>query len=252
MANTDDACPGDAEDMDSFKDDDGCPELDNDLDGFLDDGDRCPIEGEDIDGHLDDDGCIDPDNDGDKVLDVDDRCPMEPEDFDGHLDNDGCDEPDNDVDGIPDVIDQCALEAETINGKTDDDGCPDNGDSAVMVMPDRIEIFEPVLFDGTSAKLSKKSTNVLGQVAATLRANRDFKRIRVTVHVHPRNDEDQALSEKRAKAVRDWMVKWGIEPERVEAKGLGSTRPLVDKKKKGAAAINDRVEFIILEKEVEE
>jgi len=166
------------------------------------------------------------------------------------MDNDGCDEPDNDSDGIPDVIDQCALEPETINGNADDDGCPDNGDSLVMVMPDRIEIFEPVTFEGTSARLAKKSANVLGQVAATLRANRDFKRIRVTVHVHPRGSGDASLSEKRAKAVREWLVQWGIEPERVESRGLGSTRPLVPKKQKGAAQLNDRVEFIILEKDV--
>jgi outer membrane protein OmpA-like peptidoglycan-associated protein len=117
-----------------------------------------------------------------------------------------------------------------------------------MVMPDRIEIFEPVTFEGTSAKLTKKSANVLGQVAATMRANRDFVRLRVTVHVHPRGSSDTELSNKRAKAVRDWLVQWGIEPERLEAKGLGSTRPLVPKKQKGAAKLNDRVEFIILEK----
>jgi outer membrane protein OmpA-like peptidoglycan-associated protein len=250
IVNADDTCKSDAEDEDGFKDDDGCPELDNDEDGALDADDKCPIEAEDKDGFQDEDGCIDADNDGDKVPDVDDKCPMEVEDFDGYNDNDGCDEPDNDSDGIPDVIDQCALEQETINGKNDDDGCPDNGDSAVMVMPDRIEIFEPVLFDGTSAKLSKKSANVLGQVAATLRANRDFKRIRVTVHVHPRNDDDDSLSTKRAKAVEAWLVKWGIEPERLDAKGMGSSRPLVKKDKKGAAALNDRVEFIILEKDV--
>ena len=82
-----------------------------------------------------------------------------------------------------------------------------------------------------------------------MRANREFKRIRVTVHVHPRDSGDQALSDKRAKVVEEWLIKWGIEPERVDARGLGSSRPLVDKKKKGAAALNDRVEFIILEKD---
>lgn len=250
VVNADDECRGDAEDEDDYHDDDGCPEADNDEDGLLDAADKCPNEPEDADGFQDDDGCADRDNDNDKIADVDDKCPNEAEDPDGYLDNDGCDEPDNDTDGIPDVIDQCALEAETINGNNDDDGCPDNGDSLVMVMPDRIEIFEAVTFDGTGAKLSKKSANVLGQVAATLRANREFKRMRVTVHVHPRGGGDQDLSEKRAKAIREWLVQWGIEPERVESRGLGSSRPLVPKKQKGAAQLNDRVEFIILEKDV--
>jgi outer membrane protein OmpA-like peptidoglycan-associated protein len=250
IANADDACPDDAEDLDGYKDDDGCPEADNDMDGILDVNDLCPDDAEDLDGFEDDDGCPDLDNDKDGIPDVDDLCPNEAEDRDGYLDNDGCDDPDNDGDGIPDVIDHCALEPETINGIQDDDGCPDDGDSLVMVMPDRIEVFEPIMFEGKGAKLSKKSANVLGQVAATMRANRDFKRVRVTVHVHPRGSGDQDLSEKRAKAVREWLVSWGIEPERLEARGLGSKRPLVPKKQKGAEQLNDRVEFILLEKEV--
>ena len=43
-------------------------------------------------------------------------------------------------------------------------------------------------------------------------------------------------------------MQWGVEPERVDAKGIGSKRPLVAKGKKGAEEINDRVEFIILER----
>ncbi len=248
IVNSDDRCPTDAEDKDGFEDEDGCADPDNDGDAIPDGVDKCVGEAEDKDGFQDDDGCPDLDNDGDGVADASDKCPMEAEDKDGVLDNDGCDDPDNDGDGIPDVVDQCATEAETINGKSDDDGCPDQGDSLVMVMADRIELFEAVAFTGMTAQINKKSLNVLGQVAATLRANRDFKRIRVTVHVQPRGDGDEALSEQRAEAVRAWLVKWGIEPERIEAKGLGSARPLVPKGQKGAAQINDRVEFILMEK----
>jgi outer membrane protein OmpA-like peptidoglycan-associated protein len=250
VVNADDGCPRDAEDADGFEDADGCPEADNDGDGVLDELDQCVAEPEDADGFKDDDGCPDDDNDGDGIADAADKCPGEAEDLDGYLDGDGCDEPDNDGDGIPDLMDQCAIEAEVINGNSDDDGCPDSGDSLVMVMPDRIEIFEPVVFQGGGATLVKKSAGVLGQVAATMRANPDFKRVRVTVHVHPRDGGDQDLSERRAKAVRDWLVKWGVEPERVDARGMGSTRPLVPKTQKGAADLNDRVEFIILEKAV--
>ena len=250
IANADDKCPDEAEDIDKFEDDDGCPDPDNDEDGFPDGNDPCPIEAEDKDGFKDDDGCIDGDNDDDKIADAQDKCPDEPEDVDGFQDRDGCDDPDNDGDGIPDVIDQCATEAETINGNKDEDGCPDPGESLVMVMPDRIEVFEPVRFDGKTAKIVRKSENALGQVAGTLRANRDFLRIRIAVHVHPRGGEDQVLSERRAQAVRKWLVTWGIEPERLEVKGYGSSRPLVPASKRGAADVNDRVEFILLEKKV--
>jgi outer membrane protein OmpA-like peptidoglycan-associated protein len=188
------------------------------------------------------------DDDHDGIPDHKDKCPAEVEDKDGFKDDDGCDEPDNDVDGIADVVDRCPLEAETINGKSDDDGCPDAGDSAVMVAPDRIEILEPVMFAANSAKIQKKSFNVLGQVAATLRAAREFKRVRVTVYVQPRNSRDQELSTKRAEAVRAWLIQWGVEPERLESRGLGSAKPLVPPTQKGAEQVNDRVEFIVLEK----
>ena len=248
VANADDACRTDAEDADGFKDEDGCPDADNDEDGMLDGDDKCALEPEDKDGFQDEDGCVDRDNDTDGIDDVDDKCPAEPEDKDGFNDNDGCDEPDNDNDGVPDVLDQCALEPETINGNDDEDGCPDKGDAGVMLMTDRIEVLEPIVFAGATAKLKPSSNRVLAQVGATLRAERGVKRVRVTVHVHPRGPGDDQLSEKRADEIRKWLIQWGVEPERVEAKGIGSKRPLVAKTKRGAEEINDRVEFIILER----
>jgi|GEM_PF-1068999 len=248
VVNADDACKLDAEDKDGFEDSDGCPEADNDGDGVLDADDKCPTEPEDKDGFEDGDGCIDADNDGDGIPDIDDKCPAEPEDKDGFEDGDGCEEPDNDKDGVPDVLDQCAMEPETINGNADEDGCPDQGDSMVMVMPDRIEVLEPLTFQGVTSKLNKNAGKTLSQIGATMRADRKIKRVRITVHVQPRNGGDQALSDKRADEIRAWLVNWGVEPERLDAKGIGSKRPLVPRNTKGAAEINDRVEFIIFER----
>ena len=249
VVNADDGCKLDAEDKDDYEDADGCPEADNDGDGVLDADDKCSTQPEDKDGFEDGDGCVDVDNDADGVPDIDDKCAAEPEDKDGFEDGDGCEEPDNDGDGIPDVLDQCAMEAETINGNADEDGCPDKGDSVVMVMPDRIETLEPVVFQGTTAKLNKNAGKTLSQIGATLRADRKIKKVRITVHVHPRNAGDQDLSDRRAKEIRDWLVNWGVEPERLDAKGIGSKRPLVPKNSRGAEEINDRVEFIIFERQ---
>jgi len=249
VVNADDACKLDAEDKDSFEDADGCPDADNDADGVLDGDDKCPDQAEDKDGVEDADGCIDGDNDGDGVADVNDKCPAEPEDKDGFEDDDGCDEPDNDGDGVPDVLDQCAMEAETINGNADEDGCPDKGDSLIMVMPDRIEVLEPVTFVGVTTKLGKTAPKALSQIGATMRADRKIKRLRITVHVHPRGAGDEQLSQKRADEIRAWLINWGVEPERLDARGIGSKRPLVPKNQKGAEQINDRVEFIIFERQ---
>ncbi len=249
IVNADDLCKLDAEDRDDFEDADGCPEADNDNDGSLDADDKCPSQPEDKDGFEDGDGCVDADNDTDGVPDMDDKCPSEAEDKDGFEDGDGCEEPDNDQDGVPDVLDQCAMEAETINGNADEDGCPDKGDSVIMVMPDRIEVLEPITFQGVTTKFTKNASKTLGQIGATMRADRKIKRVRITVHVHPRNGGDQALSDRRADEIRTWLVSWGVEPERLDAKGIGSKRPLVPRNAKGADQINDRVEFIIFERQ---
>ena len=248
-----DKCDGEAEDKDLFEDDDGCPDLDNDGDKVVDTQDRCPLDPEDVDGFQDLDGCPDKDNDEDGVADDKDMCPRQAEDRDGFKDIDGCPDPDNDRDGVLDDKDKCPEVAETINGNKDDDGCADPGDSAVVLSPDRVEILNSIQFIGGSTKIARSSFNVLGQIAATLRAHPEIIRVRVTCHVHPTSDldkdvaKDQDLSDKRAQAVRDWLVQWGVASSRVEARGFGGSKPLVDDRRKGAS-INNRIELIILER----
>ncbi len=221
---------------------------DADFDKLVDAKDKCPNEREDKDGFEDDDGCPDHDNDGDGVPDEKDKCADGLEDQDGYQDTDGCRDEDNDSDGIADTADKCPNEAEKINGVDDHDGCPDKGESLVISTPDRLELLEAVVWKGT--EISKSSANLLGQLATTLRARSDILRLRVGVHVQPTKsaDKDRVLSEKRAEAVRDWLVKAGIAADRIDPKGFGGAKPLVAPDQKGAAAINSRIELIILER----
>jgi len=245
ILNKDDKCPQQKEDVDQFEDDDGCPDFDNDGDGLADSVDRCINVAEDKDGHLDDDGCPDEDNDGDGIPDIHDQCPNEPEDQDGFADEDGCDDFDNDHDGVPDLMDACPKQQEVINGIDDEDGCPDRGESAVMILNNQISVLEPISFTGTTAKLDKRSQNVLAQVGATLRAYPELALVAVEVHVHPRGKDDQQLSEERAVVVRDWLVKHGVKNSRLKMQALGSSQP-VSKKGRSAARFNDRVLFKVL------
>ena len=66
--------------------------------------------------------------------------------------------------------------------------------------------------------------------------------------MHPTSGDDDGLSARRAKVIFDRMVSEGVTPERLEMKGFGSDQPLVPETQRGAKQINDRVEFIILEK----
>ncbi|NVB81491.1 MAG: choice-of-anchor D domain-containing protein [Kofleriaceae bacterium] len=244
-----DSCPNEPEDKDLFDDADGCPDLDNDADGVADEKDKCPLDAEDVDRFQDDDGCPDKDNDGDLIPDDKDKCPLVAEDKDGYQDQDGCPDPDNDGDGILDNADKCPREPETINGNADDDGCPDRGDALVVVSPDRLDLLDSIQFSSGS-KLAKSSTNILGQIGATLRAHPEILRVRLTAHVNPSSDpkRDKDLSEARAKEVREWLVDYGIEPLRLQVAGFGGTKPLVSSTTRGAKEINDRIELIILER----
>ena len=238
-----DRCPKEAEDKDGFADDDGCPDPDDDKDGVADASDRCPRKPEDIDQHEDADGCPEGDNDRDNIADARDKCPDEPEDADQFADDDGCPDPDNDRDGVFDAQDHCPAQKEIINGNADDDGCPDKGEPLVFVTKDRIELFEPIKFKGENAELTRSSIKLLGQVGATLRANPDIVKLHIRAHVDKRAKDDDALSVRRAEAIRKWLVEWGIAPERLEGVGFGSRFPLG----KGRA-LNDRIELEITQR----
>lgn len=100
---------------------------DTDGDGIADADDQCTFDPEDLDGFEDSDGCADLDNDGDLVMDQDDRCPNEAAEEFKDEDEDGCTDSfsDRDKDGIEDRYDACPNRKEDVDQDGDDDGCPE-------------------------------------------------------------------------------------------------------------------------------
>jgi outer membrane protein OmpA-like peptidoglycan-associated protein len=240
-----DKCPMDAEDKDGFEDPDGCPELDNDKDTILDKVDQCPNAPEDFDGYMDVEGCPDPDNDNDTILDVNDTCPNEPEDIDSFEDADGCPDLDNDKDGVVDRDDSCVNEPETYNGHDDKDGCPDTAPT-VVVTGTQVEIKDTIYFDLDKATIKSKSFKLLDGVAAAIKAHK------LTISIEGHTDDRAAeaynlsLSQRRADAVREYLIAKGVTPEQLTAVGYGESRPKVKGKTEKAREANRRVEFIIV------
>jgi outer membrane protein OmpA-like peptidoglycan-associated protein len=270
-----DRCADSAETVNGFEDDDGCPDEapDVDGDGVPFDDDRCPFE-----RGTASDGCPheavpplavstligatagpgtgvneaspplkDTDFDDDGVQDDEDACPRSKEDPDGFEDADGCPEADNDGDGVLDATDRCPLIAETINGVKDDDGCPDVGVSAVSIVGDHVVLDGVVRFRSGSATLEPSALPLLKQVAATLKA---AKALSVEIQGHT-DDVGSAfknvkLSQKRAEAIRAVLVKGGVAPARLVAKGYGPTRPRASNTTPAGREQNRRVEFLIL------
>ena len=225
---------------------------DRDGDGLTDDKDKCPDTAEDKDGFQDDDGCVDADNDGDGIADASDKCPDAAEDKDGFQDDDGCVDADNDGDGIADAADKCPLEAETVNGKDDTDGCPEK-EATVFITKERVTITDKVFFETGRATLQKKSDALLNEVANVLKNFPRVKKVRVEGHTDDKGkaEQNQKLSEERARAVVAFLVKKGVAKERLEAAGFGSTRPVDAADSDEAREKNRRVEFTILEQVAE-
>ena len=205
----------------------GCP--DSDGDGLVDLDDRCPREAEDLDRFEDDDGCPEPDNDLDKIVDAQDQCPDDAELVNGFEDEDGCPEPDQDKDGIVDALDKCPTEPETYNGNDDDDGCPD-GRETVLVTDTEVRIFEKIFFEPGKATIKAKSFALLDTVYNALEQHPRVTSVRVEGHTDDVGDAklNEELSARRAESVRQYLIDKGIDPDRLTARGYGSSAPLCD------------------------
>ena len=210
--------------------------------------DKCPDDPEDFDQFQDEDGCPDPDNDQDGILDVDELCPNDPEDKDGFEDQDGCPDPDNDKDRILDKDDKCPNEPETYNGYQDEDGCPDRG--RVIVTDTSIEILDIVYFEYDKAIIKKISYPILDAVAATMQGNPSIQLIEVQGHTDERGDDayNLDLSDRRAKAVKQYLMDKGVDEKRLTSQGYGETQPLDRNHNEAAWAKNRRVAFLILKR----
>ncbi|MEM9190079.1 MAG: OmpA family protein [Myxococcota bacterium] len=242
-----DSCPQEPEDMDGDRDEDGCPDNDRDRDGVPDDVDACPDEEEDTDGFGDTDGCPEDDFDQDGIPDDMDECPDQAEVINGTADQDGCPEEDADGDGIPDQADRCPNQAETLNGRADSDGCPD-GDALVQVSGEEIRLLQQVEFATSSARIrGRRSRQLLDAVATILSRNPSYRRVRVEGHTdNTGNAEDnQRLSEERAQACVEYLVRAGIDQGRLYAVGVGQERPLESNETRAGRIANRRVEFHI-------
>jgi OmpA-OmpF porin, OOP family len=212
---------------------------DTDGDGIPDSRDACRLEPEDKDGYLDEDGCPELDNDADGIPDSLDHCPNDPEDPDGFEDEDGCPDKDNDQDGLLDVDDQCPNTPGPRTGEKP--GCP----GLVVITPKEIKITQQIQFDFDKDTIKPVSFPILDAVKDVLVDN---PAIKLEIQGHTDNfgtaDYNQKLSSRRAEAVKKYLIKKGIDANRLTSKGYGFDQPLVPNDTKENRAINRRVQFI--------
>ncbi len=222
----------------------GCPS-DRDRDGICDSDDLCP----DQPGPAWTRGC--PDRDGDGVPDHEDACPDEA----GARNARGC--PDRDGDGVPDFEDACPDEPGSLAAR----GCPeaprarlDDGVQTPVahvapVVAPRLSIPGQVLFAFDRADLTGEAHGVLESVRRFLADHPEVKRVRIEGYTDAIGAEayNVGLANRRAEAVRRWLVERGVESGRLEAVGLGRYNPVERNDTPEGRRLNRRVQFLVLD-----
>jgi OOP family OmpA-OmpF porin len=200
-------------------------EGDADGDGVVDSKDQCP--GTPAGAKVDASGC-ELDSDGDGVVDSKDQCPGTP--AGARVDASGC-ELDSDGDGVVDSKDACPNTP--VGASVDTRGC------AVGL------VLENVQFETNSNQLTAESKAVLDQVADSIKARSDITSLMVIGHTDSMGaaDYNQSLSERRAKAVADYLASQGVDAGILSSKGMGESAPIADNGTAAGRAKNRRVEL---------
>jgi uncharacterized repeat protein (TIGR01451 family) len=120
----------------------------------------------------------------------------------------------------------------------------------VIVGPEKIELTEQIHFEFDKAVIQRRSYPILRELAEVLQEYPDL-RVRIEGHTDAVGTEsyNQRLSERRALAVRDFLVGLGIAPERLEWVGYGESRPIASNDTPAGRAKNRRTEFPVLNPE---
>ena len=226
IADKDDACP-EAAGLAILG---GCPDADGD--GIADKDDACPNAA----GKTALKGCPDADNDG--LADKDDACPN----VAGLAAFNGC--PDTDNDGVEDAKDRCP----EVAGKVEFEGCVDQKTLTALLKEAEkkakleaamaakqstpvsinesekvLEIkIEPILFETGKSVIQAQYFAVLDNVSDVMAKNSSH-RLKIVGYTDEvgNNKNNQKLSEARAKACFDYLLKRGVNATRMSFVGYG-------------------------------
>lgn len=109
--------------------------------------------------------------------------------------------------------------------------------------------LDKIHFDFDKAELKPESDDEMGSVVDLLT---DYPLMRIDIEAHTddqgTDDYNLKLSEARAKAVADWLIKKKVDAERITWKGYGESKPLVKGITEADRAQNRRVEFKVVER----
>jgi OOP family OmpA-OmpF porin len=116
------------------------------------------------------------------------------------------------------------------------------------VAGNKVEITEKIQFDDGKSTIKPASDELIAEIADVLKTI-PGRKVRVEGHSSSEGDKgsNQKLSEARAKAVVEALVKRGIPKDQLAPKGFGSSQPIGDNATEEGRHKNRRVDFVIIE-----
>lgn len=120
-------------------------------------------------------------------------------------------------------------------------------DARVEVTAQQVTISDQVHFPTNSAAILADSFRILDEVASTLLVHPEIRSVEVQGHTDDVGGAEYNLdlSQRRANAVRLYLIAKGIAPARLVAKGYGLTVPIAENTSEKGRAKNRRVQFVI-------
>jgi len=214
----------------------GCPDTDGD--GIADKDDACPK----VKGTKANNGCPDADDDG--VIDSKDGCPK----VKGPKANKGCPWPDTDGDGVLDKDDNCPK----VKGVKSNKGCPEVKVAPVAPITKEAQA-ELDAYAKTIYFNSGKSTfkgGVRPKLDAIYEIMVKFPNANFSIDGHTDSQGsatlNKKLSQRRADAVKDYLIAKGLSSVRLSSYGFGEDYPIDTNKTAAGRAHNRRVEIRLI------
>jgi outer membrane protein OmpA-like peptidoglycan-associated protein len=120
--------------------------------------------------------------------------------------------------------------------------------TAVTVIP-LIDVKGRVFFAVNSDRILAKSNAALDEAVEKIKKLCEYKKVVIGGHTSSEGGDkiNVPLSQKRAQAVVNYMVKKGIDPKKLEAKGYGSSQPIATNDNEAGRSENRRVEIVVVD-----
>ncbi len=133
-----------------------------------------------------------------------------------------------------------------------------DANNCVVSTPDNMTLYEQVVskgmfttrdinFDVAKSIIKSESFSTINRIASFMKEYPDIS-FRIDGHTDSDGSDEfnQKLSEERAQAIKEALIKFGIRENRLAAKGWGESKPVVPNTTAANKALNRRVEFIAL------